>query len=141
MAKLLHNISIESTPSGAIMPIWLQDVICQAEHRNLLILYPNESSRQSKLNQLSKMNSSIDSSRHLTIKRLIRALLTDLRQPNVIDDDSVLLFETHSRCVSNSRTLSSSMTFGCRKSVSNALINRFIVKCLDESIDEFILDN
>ena len=99
MAKLLHNISIESTPSGAIMPIWLQDVICQAEHRNLLILYPNESSRQSKLNQLSKMNSSIDSSRHLTIKRLIRALLTDLRQPNVIDEDSVLLYETHRECV------------------------------------------
>jgi hypothetical protein len=99
MANILHNISIESTPSGAIMPIWLQDVICQTGHRNLLILYPNESSRQTKLNQLSKMNSSIDSSKHLTIKRLIRALLTDLRQPNVIDDDSVLLFETHRECV------------------------------------------
>ena len=72
---------------------------CQGEYRNLLILYPNESSRQIKLTELSRINSSIDSSRHLTIKRLIRALLTDFRQPNVIEDDSILLFETHQECV------------------------------------------
>ena len=99
MANYSDNITIESTPSGALMPIWLQEAICQGEHRNLLILYPSESSRQAKLNELSRINSSIDSSRHLTIKRLIRALLTDFRQPNVIDNDSVLLFNTHQECV------------------------------------------
>ena len=99
MANYSDNITIESTPSGALMPSWLQDAICQGEYRNLLILYPNESSRQIKLTELSRINSSIDSSRHLTIKRLIRALLTDFRQPNVIEDDSILLFETHQECV------------------------------------------
>ena len=99
MANYSDNITIESTPSGALMPSWLQDAICQGEYRNLLILYPNESSRQIKLTELSRINSSIDSSKHLTIKRLIRALLTDFRQPNVIEDDSILLFETHQECV------------------------------------------
>ena len=81
------------------MPNWLQEALCQGEHRNLLILYPSESSRQAKLNQLSRINSSIDSSKHSTLKRLTRALLTDFRQPNVINDDSVLLFTTHQECV------------------------------------------
>ena len=99
MANYSDNITIESTPSGALMPSWLQEAVCQGEYRNLLVLYPSESSRQTKLTELSRINSSIDSSRHLTIKRLIRALLTDFRQPNAIEDDSILLFETHQECV------------------------------------------
>ena len=82
-----------------LMPHWLQRSLTDSLGSNLLILYPSESSRQATLNELSRINSAIDSSKHLTIKRLIRALLTDFRQPNVFDDDSVLLYKVHQECV------------------------------------------
>ena len=95
----LHSITIESTPSGMLMPHWLQKALTESIGSNILILYPSETSRQATLNELSRTNSAIDSSKHLTIKRLIRALLTDFRQPNVFDDDSVLLYKIHQECV------------------------------------------
>ncbi|MED6338878.1 MAG: hypothetical protein VYC12_07605, partial [Candidatus Thermoplasmatota archaeon] len=99
MLNSLHSITIESTPSGMLMPHWLQKALTESTGSNILILYPSETSRQAALNELSRTNSAIDSSKHLTIKRLIRALLTDFRQPNVFDDDSVLLYKTHQECV------------------------------------------
>ncbi|MCH2648932.1 MAG: PD-(D/E)XK nuclease family protein [Candidatus Poseidoniaceae archaeon] len=99
MVNSLHSITIESTPSGMLMPHWLQRSLSDSLGSNLLILYPSETSRQATLNELSRINSAIDSSKHLTIKRLIRALLTDFRQPNVFDDDSVLLYKVHQECV------------------------------------------
>jgi len=99
LVNLTHNITIESTPSGRLIPPWLQQALTEDAGKNLLILYPSEVARQTSITHLSRDNSSIDSSRHLTIKRLIRALLTDFRQPNVFDDDSILLYKVHQECV------------------------------------------
>ena len=93
------RVTIESTPSGILLPSWLQQVFLSDYDDNLLIIYPREAARQNSVRELSTANPSLDSSKHLTIKRLVRTLLTDFRQPNVFDDDSVLLYKTHQECV------------------------------------------
>ena len=99
MDNSVSRITIESTPSGILLPSWLQQVFLSDYDDNLLIIYPSEAARQNSVRELSTANPSLDSSKHLTIKRLVRTLLTDFRQPNVFDDDSVLLYKTHQECV------------------------------------------
>ena len=93
-----NNITIESTPSGKIIPSWLEHALMADLETDFLVIYPNEASRRDFLSRVSKTNSSIDSSKHLTMKRLTRLLLTDFRQPNVLDDDSTLLSIVHNEC-------------------------------------------
>ena len=99
MDNYAYNISIESTSSGCLLPQWLRQELLFNPENELMILYPSESTRQAHVRELSTTNPSIDSSKHLTINRLVRALLTDFRQPNAFDDDSFLLYKIHQECV------------------------------------------
>ena len=93
------GVTIESTPSGKLIPDWLDKAIIDDKANNVVIIYPSESARQDYLSQISSKKPSVDSSKHLTIKRLVRALLTDYRQPKVLDDDSILLGLVHHECI------------------------------------------
>ncbi|MEC8258238.1 MAG: PD-(D/E)XK nuclease family protein [Candidatus Thermoplasmatota archaeon] len=99
MDNYAYNIYIESAPSGCLLPQWLRQELLFNPENELMILYPTESTRQTHVRELSTTNPSIDSSKHLTINRLVRALLTDFRQPNAFDDDSFLLYKIHQECV------------------------------------------
>ena len=59
----LHGITIESTPSGMLMPHWLQRSLTDSLGSNLLILYPSETSRQATLNELSRIIMPLNSHR------------------------------------------------------------------------------
>ena len=96
--EFTKGVTIESTPSGKLIPDWLDKAIIDDEANNIVIIYPSESARQDYLLQISSKKPSLDSSKHLTIKRLVRALLTDYRQPKVLDDDSILLGLVHHEC-------------------------------------------
>ena len=103
MAISSNGISIEATPSGLLIPKWLEASLLKDGTRDLVIIYPTEESREYNLTRLAKQKPSIDSSSHLTVERLIRSLLTDYRQPNVLEDDSLLLYQTHQECVSRAK--------------------------------------
>ena len=97
--EFTKGVTIESTPSGKLIPDWLDKAIIDDLANNIVIIYPSESARQAYLSQISSKKPSLDSSKHLTIKRLVRALLTDYRQPKVLDDDSILLGLVHHECI------------------------------------------
>ena len=99
MDRIDYDISIEATPSGQLLPTWLERELVENSDNAFLLIYPSEAARQATVRELSIANPSIDSSKHLTINRLVRALLTDFRQPNVFDDNSLLLYQTHQHCV------------------------------------------
>lgn len=96
--EFTKGVTIESTPSGKLIPDWLDEAIIDDKANNIVIIYPSESARQDYISQISSKKPSLDSSKHLTIKRLVRALLTDYRQPKVLDDDSILLGLVHHEC-------------------------------------------
>ena len=97
--EFTKGVTIESTPSGKLIPDWLDKAIIDDLANNIVIIYPSESARQDYLSQISSKKPSLDSSKHLTIKRLVRALLADYRQPKVLDDDSILLGLVHHECI------------------------------------------
>ena len=97
--EFTKGVTIESTPSGKLIPDWLDKAIIEDLANNIVIIHPSESARQDYLSHISSKKPSLDSSKHLTIKRLVRALLTDYRQPKVLDDDSILLGLVHHECI------------------------------------------
>ena len=91
---VLTGLSMEAIPSGRSMPEWL--VKSLLEGRRLMIIHPSEESRKQAIENLYSMGGkSIDTTHHLTIKRLIGILHLDLRLPVLLEDDGVLFEKTH----------------------------------------------
>ena len=88
MSKTNQDITIEATSSGATMPNWLANHLLTSPDQNILVIYPNELARNQFLRIASQVKPSLDSSKHLTISRLVTSLLTDLRQPPILDNDN-----------------------------------------------------
>ena len=95
--KQKANISIEATPSGKSLPDWLFESLASNQSREVIIIYPNESSRKSALNKLADLTSYIDSSKHMTIQRLFDTLHLDFRLPSKMQDDALLFSIVHQR--------------------------------------------
>ena len=98
MSKTNQNITIEATFSGATMPNWLENHLLTSPDQNILVIYPNELARNQFLRIASQVKPSLDSSKHLTISRLVTSLLTDLRQPPILDNDNEMKIIIHSLC-------------------------------------------
>ena len=88
-------LSVEPTPSGQLMPEWLFNDLISKFDDDKLIIYPSEATRKTSLDRLSEYISSIDTSKHLTLKRLFSSLFLDLRLPIVMDNDALLFSLVH----------------------------------------------
>ena len=91
------NVTIEAIPSGKSLPDWLFEALASNQSPELIIIYPNERSRKSALNNLASATSYIDSSKHTTMQRLFDTLHLDFRLPSKIQDDALLFSIVHQR--------------------------------------------
>jgi hypothetical protein len=93
------KISIEPTPSGKSLPDWLFTTLLSPQPPEILIIYPTERARSATLNKLSQNIASLDTSRHITLKRFFDSLYLDFRLPNVMANDALLFSIVHNNCV------------------------------------------
>ena len=89
------GLSMEAIPAGRAMPGWLVDALLSG--RRLMIIHPSEECRKQAIEilHLQGGGKAIDTTHHLTIKRLIGILHLDLRLPLLMEDDGVLFEKTH----------------------------------------------
>ncbi len=90
------DITVESCASDCVVPQWVFDEVANGRD-DLLVIYPNETIRTSTIQTILKKSGSVDSSRHTTIRRLIRSLSIDFRLPVVIPRSSVGLIQVHEK--------------------------------------------
>ena len=89
------SLSMEAIPSGRAMPDWFLESLLKG--RRLMVIHPSEECRKQAIENLHTRGNgkAIDTTHHLTIKRLIGILHLDLRLPILIEDDGVLFEKTH----------------------------------------------
>ena len=89
------GLSMEAVPSGRAMPDWLLQSLIDG--RRLMIIHPSEECRKQTIQSLYEKGKgkSVDTSHHLTVKRLIGVLHLDLRLPILMEDDGILFEKTH----------------------------------------------
>ena len=77
------------------MPDWLLQSLIDG--RRLMIIHPSEEARKQTIQSLYEKGNgkSVDTSHHLTVKRLIGVLHLDLRLPILMEDDGILFEKTH----------------------------------------------
>ena len=88
-------LSMEAIKPGTGAPDWLLNAIISGER--LIVLHPNEASRKQTISNLHSMSSGtvVDSSRHLTLQRMLAVLHIDLRLPSIMNDDGITFELTH----------------------------------------------
>ena len=89
------SLSMEAIPSGRAMPDWLVESLLKG--RRLMVIHPSEECRKQAIEKLHRIGDrkSVDTTHHLTIKRLIGILHLDLRLPVLMEDDGILFEKTH----------------------------------------------
>ena len=89
------GLSMEAVPAGQSMPDWLVDALLHG--RRLMVIHPSEESRKQNIELLYNYGDgkSIDTTHHLTVKRLVGILHLDLRLPALMEDDGILFEKTH----------------------------------------------
>ncbi len=89
------GVTMEETPAGEIMPKWLFEALIS--RNRIMVLYPTEASRKNCIKRLHNTGKSglIDTTLHVTLKRLISTLHLDLRLPSVMEDDGILFERVH----------------------------------------------
>lgn len=93
------NITLESCSPSTIVPTWLSESIANGRD-DILIIYPNEVTRSNSIESILENTGTVDSSRHTTLQRLMKALAIDYRLPVLIPRTSVGLVQTHEKFVS-----------------------------------------
>ncbi|MGB1659134.1 MAG: hypothetical protein ACPHHS_01420, partial [Candidatus Poseidoniaceae archaeon] len=93
------NITLESCPPSTIVPTWLSESIANGRD-DILIIYPNEVTRSNSIESILEKTGTVDSSRHTTLQRLMKALAIDYRLPVLIPRTSIGLVQTHEKFVS-----------------------------------------
>ena len=88
--KVTSGISMEATPSGKSLPDWLMAALL--EGRRLMIIHPSEAARSQVIEEIHSHSkgAAVDTTHHLTLKRLNGILHLDLRLPRVLNDDGIL---------------------------------------------------
>jgi hypothetical protein len=91
----MSSLSMEAIPSGLAMPDWLVESLLKG--RRLLVIHPSEECRKQAIENLYRLGvrKSVDTTHHLTVKRLIGILHLDLRLPVLMEDDGILFEKTH----------------------------------------------
>ena len=90
-----YRLSMEAVPAGRAVPDWLFEALLSG--RRLLIIHPSEESRRQTIEKLHVSGSGlVDTTHHLTLKRLIGLLHLDLKLPALFEDDGVLFEICHS---------------------------------------------
>ena len=92
-------ITKEAIPHGLAVPQWLEDGIQTESGKDILIIHSNDNSRSSLLRQLSMNGIPADTTRHVTIQRLVASLHLDLRLPGILENDATLFSLVHEECV------------------------------------------
>ena len=89
------GLSMEAVPAGQSMPDWLVDALLGG--RRLMVIHPSEESRKQNIELPHNYGNgkSIDTTHHLTVKRLVGILHLDLRLPAIMEDDGILFEKTH----------------------------------------------
>jgi len=93
------TITKEAIPHGLAVPQWLEDGIQTESGKDILIIHSNDNSRSSLLRQLSMNGIPADTTRHVTIQRLVASLHLDLRLPGMLENDATLFSLVHEECV------------------------------------------
>ncbi len=93
------NITLESCSPSTIVPTWLFESMANGRD-DILIIYPNEVTRSNLIESILEKTGTVDSSRHTTLQRLIKALAIDYRLPVLIPRTSIGLVQTHEKFVS-----------------------------------------
>ena len=93
------NITLEPCPPSTIVPTWLSESIAKGRD-DILIIYPNEVTRSNSIESILEKTGTVDSSRHTTMQRLMKALAIDYRLPVLIPRTSIGLVQTHEKFAS-----------------------------------------
>ena len=75
------NITFEACPPENTVPSWLIANIASGRD-DILVIYPNESTRSNSIQSILQKTGTVDSSRHTTLQRLTKALAIDFRLPS-----------------------------------------------------------
>ena len=90
------NITVEACSPETVVPHWVRTDFA-SEGDDLLIIYPNEDTRSNTIQSILRETGSVDSSRHTTLQRLIKALAIDFRFPVVVPRTPVGLIQVHEK--------------------------------------------
>ena len=90
------HITVETTLSDNTVPSWLLDGISNGQD-DVLVIYPNEATRSSSIQTILEQSGSVDSSRHITLSRLIKSLSMDFRLPVVVPKSVAGLIQVHDK--------------------------------------------
>ena len=93
------NITLESCSPSTIVPTWLFESMANGRD-DILIIYPNEVTRSNSIESILEKTGTVDSSRHTTLQRIMKALAIDYRLPVLIPRTSIGLVQTHEKFVS-----------------------------------------
>ena len=93
------NITLESCSPSTIVPNWLSESVANGRD-DILIIYPNEVTRSNSIESVLEKTGTVDSSRHTTMQRLMKALAIDYRLPVLIPRTSIGLVQTHEKFAS-----------------------------------------
>ena len=88
-------VTLEAVASGGNLPSWLFESLCKGECQNHLFLYPNEGSRAQILHRLAQLNIPVDTTRHLTLQRLIPLMILDLGLSPLLSNSTGLFLSIH----------------------------------------------
>ena len=93
--KTTTSVSMEATPSGQSIPDWLMAALLDG--RRLMVIHPSEASRSQAIEEIHSCSkgAAVDTTHHLTLKRLTGILHLDLRLPRLLNDDGILFEKTH----------------------------------------------
>ncbi|MBT5594816.1 MAG: hypothetical protein HOJ60_04695 [Euryarchaeota archaeon] len=89
------SITLEAVDAGDNLPPWFIDALANGVADELLILHPNEASRNQTLLRLAQSNCSADTTHHLTTARLLQLLILDLGLPPLFGSDAGFFTVVH----------------------------------------------
>ena len=89
------SLTLEAIDTGDNIPPWFFTALENGSAENLLVLHPNEASRNQTLLKLAQSNSPVDTTHHLTIVRLLQLLTLDLGLPPLFGNDAGLFSVIH----------------------------------------------
>ena len=89
------RITLEAVDVGDNLPSWFFQALQNGSAENILVIHPNEASRNQTLLRLAQTNTSIDTTHHLTTVRFLQLLTLDLEMPPLLGEDAGMFSVIH----------------------------------------------
>ncbi len=96
MGENVVNITVEACSPEYIVPSWLIADVANGRD-DILVIYPNETTRSNSMKLILQKTGTVDSSRHTTLHRLVKALAIDFRLPVVVPASTIGLVQVHEK--------------------------------------------